>query len=72
MVEDTKENSEKCICSTCPSKNECMEENNEWFYCAKGKSKCAVPQKGCVCGACPLTAEYKLKDYYYCVTGKAK
>jgi hypothetical protein len=72
MVEDTKENSEKCICGTCPSKDECMENNNEWFYCAREKSKCPISQKGCVCGACPIFSEYKLNDYYFCIKGKAK
>ena len=72
MLEDIKENAEKCICKSCPSKDECMNNNKEWFYCARGKSQCSVAEKGCVCGACPLTAEFKLKGYYYCVKGKAE
>jgi hypothetical protein len=70
MVEDTIENSKKCICATCPSQDECMDNKKEWFYCARGKSKCAVSQKGCVCGACPIVLEYKLNNYYYCIKGK--
>ena len=67
MVENTKENSEKCVCKNCPSKNECMKENSEWLYCARGQSKCQVEQKGCFCGACPVAVENKLNEYYYCV-----
>lgn len=72
MVEDTKENSAKCICKSCPSKNECMNKNGEWFYCAKGKSQCEVQEKGCICGACPIEAQYKLDGHYYCIKGKAE
>lgn len=71
MVEDTKENAAKCICGKCPSKDDCMGANEEWLYCARGKSKCVVAQKGCICGACPITAQYKLNKYYYCINGKA-
>lgn len=73
MVEDTKENIEKCICKSCPSKNQCMNDGDKDFlYCAKGNTKCEIKQKGCICGACPIHAKYKLKDYYYCVSGKAE
>lgn len=72
MIEDTKKNSEKCICASCPSKNECMKNNGEWFYCAREKSKCEVTKKGCLCGACPIQVKYNLKDYYYCINGKAE
>jgi hypothetical protein len=72
MVEDTQENSAKCICGSCPSKNECMKENKEWFYCAKDKSKCSIDKKGCICGACPITGKYKLKGAYYCIEGKVE
>lgn len=71
MIEDTKENSMKCICKECPSKNECMNEKGEWFYCARGKSNCEVPQKGCICAACPISREYKLEGGYYCINNKA-
>ena len=71
MIEDTKENGEKCACKNCPSKNECMKENKEWLYCARDKSNCKVEQKGCMCGACPVATENKLNEYYYCIRGKA-
>lgn len=70
MIEDIKENSDKCICPRCPSQGECMNKNNELLFCARGKSKCVVSQKGCVCGACPITSKYKLSGYYYCIKGK--
>jgi hypothetical protein len=72
MLEDIKENSEKCICKSCPSKDECMNNNKEWFYCARGKSKCNVTQKGCLCGGCPITSKFKLKGFYYCIKDKAE
>ncbi len=73
MVEDTKENSLKCICKSCPSKNECMASGDgDFLYCARGKTKCEMAKKGCICGACPVREKYKLQDYYYCVNGKAE
>lgn len=72
MVENTKENSSKCICKSCPSKNQCMNGDDGFLYCAKGKTKCEVAQKGCICGACPIHAKYKLTEYYFCQNGKAQ
>jgi hypothetical protein len=72
MVEDTSENSLKCICKSCPSKDECMNNNKEWLYCARGGSKCSVAQKGCLCRGCPITAQFRLEGGYYCIKGKAK
>jgi len=72
MVEDTSENSLKCICKSCPSKDECMNNNKEWLYCARGNSKCSVTQKGCLCRGCPITAQFRLEGGYYCIKGKAE
>jgi len=72
MLEDTNENSSRCICKSCPSKDECMNNNKEWFYCARGSSKCTVVEKGCICGACPIATEFKLKRFYYCIKGKSE
>jgi len=68
-VPDTQENVQKCICGGCPSYDDCMRDNNEILYCAKEKSACEVPRKGCLCGACPLVAEFGLDKMYYCVMG---
>lgn len=38
VVQDTEENAEKCRCPDCPSYNECMEDNNELFFCAMGNT----------------------------------
>jgi hypothetical protein len=68
-VPNTEENMEKCICDDCPSYNQCMREKDEGFYCAENKSACELAKLGCLCGTCPLTAEYALEQMYYCETG---
>ena len=72
MVQDTKENATKCICATCPTKNQCMKDKMEWFFCARGKSACEGDRKGCFCGGCPVSRENKLKGMYYCFEGRAE
>ncbi len=72
MVENIKENSDKCICKSCPSKNQCMNGDKDFLYCANGKTQCGLSQKGCICGACPIFSKYKLKNYYFCINGKAE
>ena len=69
MVEDTKENSAKCFCKSCPSKNTCMDNDKDLLYCAKGKTSCEVEKRGCVCGACPITYKYNLTGHYFCQNG---
>jgi hypothetical protein len=60
LVPETKENLEKCICRTCPTFDECMKNNDEGLYCAKGKTGCTVEKKECLCVSCPIDAEYRL------------
>ncbi|MBS3819757.1 DUF2769 domain-containing protein [bacterium] len=72
QVDDTKENLQKCICGQCPSFNQCMKDQGEGLYCAKGKSSCEFDKEGCICGTCPLTPEYDLDGVYYCSIGKAE
>jgi hypothetical protein len=71
-VPDIKENVNKCVCGGCPSYSDCMRDNNEILYCAREKSQCDVTRKGCLCGACPLAAEYGLDKYFYCIIGAAE
>jgi hypothetical protein len=71
-VADTQENAMKCVCGGCPSYNDCMKDKNEILYCARGKSGCDVQRKGCICGDCPLTAEYGLDKLFYCIEGAAE
>jgi len=68
-VIDNQENSNKCICPTCPSYDDCMRGKNETLYCARGKTECEVVKKGCVCGSCPVHMENKLTKWYYCLSG---
>jgi hypothetical protein len=68
-VPNTQENMEKCICDGCPSYNQCMKDKDEGFYCAEDKSACEFDKSGCLCGMCPLTAEFALEKMYYCETG---
>ncbi|MFC2165867.1 DUF2769 domain-containing protein [Acidobacteriota bacterium] len=68
-VPNTEENMEKCICDDCPSYNQCMKDKDEGFYCAEDKSTCEFDKNGCLCGMCPLTAEFALEKMYYCETG---
>jgi len=71
-VPDTQENVTKCICADCPSYNDCMRDKNEILYCAREKSACDVSRKGCLCGACPLVAEFDLDKLFYCIIGAAE
>lgn len=71
-VPDTEETRKKCICAGCPSFNQCMKENTEVLFCARGKTACELMKSGCICGACPLTAEYSLDKMYYCEIGVAE
>ena len=71
-VPDTPENLKKCICGGCPTHNQCMKDNMEGFFCAKGKGNCELIKNGCLCGACPLASDYRLDKMYYCEIGAAE
>lgn len=71
-VADTKENMEKCSCSGCPSFDQCMKDNSEGLFCARGKTSCELNKNGCICGACPVASENKLDKMYYCEIGAAE
>ena len=67
---ETPENYSQCICDSCPSY---PGQGDRKMYCARGKSEKKIDQEGCICPAgCPIFLQYKLKDMYYCVYGKAK
>lgn len=72
IVPDTEENASKCRCPGCPTHNECMKSNKEQIFCSRGNTNCKVEKHDCLCGTCPITPEYGLIDYYYCVQGAAK
>jgi hypothetical protein len=73
-VENSKENSDKCLCPKCPTwkSNDCPAQMRERLYCAKGKTACDLADKGCLCGMCPVFEQYKLRIGYFCFNGEAK
>lgn len=72
-VEKNEVNSKNCSCPACPSFNDCARGKAENLYCAGqvGKSACAYEMNGCICGPCPVHAQYGLKSGYYCLHGSA-
>ena len=69
MVPDTAENTKMCICPWCPAFRE--SKLSGILFCAKGKAKEMVKQKGCNCPKCAVWKNYKLQNQYYCDIGKA-
>jgi len=61
-----KDYKERCTCPQCPSFVECKGT----AFCVDKKSKCIKKEKGCICSACPVHTELKLKNGYYCTRGK--
>jgi len=68
-VQDTNENSRKCICGDCPSY---LEGKDEGFFCSMGKSSEQYGKKGCICGKCALWKDYGLSKGYFCINGAAE
>ena len=68
---DKKKVFDLCLCPSCPSWVECAERGG---FCidAVGRSKCIMEEKGCVCGACMVHKEMKMKKNYYCTRGSEK
>lgn len=59
-----------CICGSCPSYTQCMEDHDELLYCAAGKSRdCTVELMGCICPSCPVMLSMGLSKAYYCIRG---
>ncbi|MCP8323070.1 MAG: DUF2769 domain-containing protein [Candidatus Methylarchaceae archaeon HK02M2] len=71
-VPDNKENLMKCICTNCPTHNDCMKERKQGLFCARVKSDCDLERQGCICGQCPISSEYRLSKMYYCEIGAAE
>ncbi|MFA5872075.1 MAG: DUF2769 domain-containing protein [Parcubacteria group bacterium] len=70
----TPENETKCACPRCPTwmSDSCPKEKGENLFCAKGKTACELPDKGCICGTCPIWTEYGLSKGYFCFNGVAE
>ena len=65
-VVDNEVNAAKCVCPGCPSYNDCLRGESTVLFCAREKSSCEISEQGCICGGCPITAEFGLTNYYYC------
>jgi hypothetical protein len=64
------EQKDRCVCSVCPTYNECMGEKHELCYCIVGCSPtCTFEKKGCICPTCPLKVTLGLSKSYYCIKG---
>lgn len=70
-VDDNDQNSGRCICPDCPTYNQCMRDKSQRLYCSRGKTDCNPEPRSCLCGDCPVWAEYGLGGYYFCVEGAA-
>ncbi len=68
-LKKTPEDLANCHCGPCPSYTDCSRGKKELLFCAHevGKSACEYKMSGCICGACPIHAEYELKSGYYCL-----
>ena len=71
IVPDTEENVSNCRCLQCPVYIECMDKNNEKFFCSRGSSGCSLEKRGCLCLHCPNEIEYRLNSFVYCEKGAA-
>lgn len=61
-----------CVCSTCPSYNQCAKDSGEFLFCVRGKSEeCIKEKKGCMCPTCPIAAKYNIGviNNFYCING---
>jgi hypothetical protein len=64
------EQKDRCVCSGCPTFNECMREKGELLYCLVGRSPtCTFEKKGCICPTCPVKDVAGLRKAYYCIRG---
>lgn len=63
---------EDCVCSTCPTYNQCAKDTGEFLFCVRGKSEnCIKEKKGCMCPTCPIAAKYNIGvlNNFYCING---
>ncbi|MHB0915213.1 MAG: DUF2769 domain-containing protein [Thermoleophilia bacterium] len=69
-------NIRNCICGNCPSfpgkLKELAHAEMPGLFCAHGKSRLKIDQRGCICGDCDVQIEHELTGDYYCVRGKAE
>jgi aldose sugar dehydrogenase len=70
-VEDTPENSERCLCPGCPTYNDCTRAGAQLLFCSRGASDCVLKAVSCQCGGCSVWGHYSLGSYYFCIRGAA-
>ncbi|HMK53643.1 MAG TPA: DUF2769 domain-containing protein [Methanobacteriaceae archaeon] len=58
-----------CICRTCPTYNQCLEEKKEALFCILGKTSCDIDLVQCECEKCPAHANFQLRHDSYCLKG---
>jgi len=69
-VKMTEEKKKLCICSGCPTYNDCAKNNNELLYCALGKSPtCITKELGCIYPSCSITEQMRLIKEFFCSRG---
>jgi hypothetical protein len=62
-----------CICSECPSYNECAKNSQESIFCAKGRSfMCITAVNECICEKCPVYKEMGLNNTLFCTRGSER
>ena len=71
-VDDTANNAARCLCPGCPTYDECMKGKDVKMFCSRGATDCDPKPKGCICGECPVWADYDLGSYYFCTSGAAE
>jgi len=71
MAEETEDLRGKCICSRCPTYDDCTRKGNELLFCFEGKSSCKLAKKGCICGMCPVEKTKGFSGSFFCLNGKA-
>ena len=63
----------ECICTDCPSYNDCAKMNGELLFCSIGKSpNCIIDEKGCICPECPIAKRLELENVYFCTRGSER
>jgi hypothetical protein len=73
MAESDKKFGALCRCPGCPTYTRCAGDAGELLFCLAGRSfLCITEEKGCICPACPVAAEFGLKHTVFCRRGNEK
>ncbi len=57
---------ERCACVRCPT----YVQRDAKLFCAHGKSKLDIVERGCICRTCAVHLQYHLKGRAYCLRGR--